>query len=81
MRRFSGRVGAAVVLALCLSMVPVGAASASPWADFGWGAGILAKVELMVVRVWARFEASAVELEPSRPALKEGGSLDDNGST
>ncbi len=79
MRRFSGRVGAVVVLALCLAVVPVGTASASPWVDFGWGAGILAKMELMVVRVWARFEASAVELEPNRPALKEGNSMDPYG--
>ena len=80
MRRFSGRVGAVVVLALCLSVVPVGTASASPWAELGWGSGILAMVELMMVRVWQQIDLALVKSRTGQEALKEGALPDPNGS-
>ncbi len=80
MRRFSGRLVAAVVVALCLSVVPARVASAAPWADFGMGGGILAKVELFVARALARFEGERQFPSRGHATLKEGAELDENGS-
>ncbi len=80
MRRFSGRSVAVVVLALCLSVVPVGVASASPWAGFGLEGGFFAKVELLLARVVARFEVRAEVPQREWGSLKEGNSMDPNGS-
>ena len=79
MRRFSGRLVAAVVVALCLSVVPAGVASASPWAPLGFGGGFLAKVELLVTRVLARFEGTQERPGLGHPVLKEGPELDVDG--
>ncbi len=81
MRRFSGRSVAVVVLALCLSVVPVGVASASPWAGFGLEGGLFAKVELLLVRAWARWVPQAeTEVTPrGQTRLKEGTMADPNG--
>ena len=80
MRRFSGRSVAVVVLALCLSVVPVGVASASPWAGFGVEGGFFAKVEFFLARVVARFEVRGERAERGQAGLKEGASRDPNGS-
>ena len=80
MRRFSGRSVAVVVLALCLSMVPVGVASASPWAGLGVEGGFFAKVELFLARAVARFEVRGERAGREQVGLKEGQVADPNGS-
>jgi len=80
MRRFSGRLLAVVVLAVSLSMVPVGTASASPWAGFGLDGGFFAKVELLVVRVLARFAGGGERPGVGQAKLDEGATRDPNGS-
>ncbi len=80
MRRFSGRLVAVVVLVLCLSAVPVGVASASPWSDLGWEGGFFARVELVVVRVLARFVGEGEEGGRGIALLDEGAELDENGA-
>ncbi len=74
MRRFSGRSVAVLLLALCLSMVPVEVASASPWAGLGAGGGVWAKVELVLARAWSRWspQAEAVVTPRGEARLKEG---------
>ncbi len=81
MRRFSGRSVAVVVLALCLSVVPVGVASASPWAGLGAGGGVWARVELVLARAWSRWspEAEAAVTPRGEARLKEGTMPDPNG--
>ncbi len=83
MRRFSGRSVAAVVLALYLSMVPVGVASASPWAGFGAVGGVWAKVELLLARAWSRWspEAEAAITPRGEARLKAGTIADPDGRT
>ena len=74
MRRFSGRSVAVVVVALCLAVVPVGVASASPWA--GFDGGLFAKVELLLARVVARFEVRGNVPGREQVAEKEGAMAD-----
>ncbi len=81
MRRFSFRSVAVVVLALCLSVVPVGAASASPGLDLGWEGGLFPRVERTLSRLLAHFGFGGEEPGRGVAVLNEGGSLDDNGST
>ncbi len=76
MRRFSSRFVAVVVLAVSLSVVPVGVASASPWAGFGLNGGFFAKVELLVVRVLARFEGGGEQPGRGQAVLDEGAMAD-----
>ncbi len=80
MRRFSGRLVAVVVLVLCLSVVPVGVASASPWSDLGWEGGFSARVELAVAWVLARLVISGEESGRGMAVLDEGSSIDMDGA-
>jgi len=77
MRRFSGRSVAVVMLAVSLSVVPVGVASASPWTGFGLDGGFFAKAELLLTRVWLRWAPEAEVAPPRGQAQLKAGTIAD----